>query len=123
MLLPTAPSRRRPPMLGFIILVVGIGICLYYGMEWYELPNYTEADIAASTELNMQMDLQRMGTLLAPKTTEELETMRAKLRYEITDSIKQQSDKVHLRFSVGLVALILGIGQLVSSWMMQRRLK
>lgn len=110
-------------MLGFIILVVGIGICLYYGMEWYELPNYTEADIAASTELNMQMDLQRMGTLLAPKTTEELETMRAKLRYEITDSIKQQSDKVHLRFSVGLVALILGIGQLVSSWMMQRRLK
>ena len=108
-------------MLGFFILSVGIGICLYYGMEWYELPRYTEAEIEQSTELNMQLDLQRMGDHLRPQTRDEMELMRAKLRAEITGSIKEQSDKVHLRFSVGLIAVVIGIGQLVSSWMLRRR--
>ncbi len=108
-------------MLGFIILSIGIGICLYYGMEWYELPTYTEADIDQSTELNLQYDLQRLGPLSQPKTKDELELMRAKVRYEISSSIKEQSDKIHLRFSVGLIALIIGIGQMFSSWMIQRR--
>lgn len=108
-------------MLGFIILCVGLGICLYYGMEWYELPTYTEAEIEQSTELNLQMDLQRMGEHLRPKTKEDLELMRARLRAEITGAIKEQSDTVHLRFSVGLIALIIGIGQLLSSWLMQKR--
>jgi hypothetical protein len=123
MLPPLANQRRRPPMLGFFILSIGLGICLYYGMEWYELPVYTEAEIDQSTELNLQMDLQRMGPLLRPKTPDDLAVMRAKLRYEITDSIKQQNDKVHLRFSVGLIALIIGIGQLMSSWLIRRRFR
>lgn len=123
MLAPNTNQRRRPPMLGFFILSIGLGICLYYGMEWYELPRYTEAEIDQSTELNLQMDLQRMGAHLQPKTPDELAIMRAKLRYEITDSIKQQNDKVHLRFSVGLIALIIGVGQLFSSWMIQQRFK
>lgn len=107
-------------MLGFFILCIGLGICLYYGMEWHELPVYTEAEIDQSTELNLQLDLQRMGDHLRPQTKDEMELMRAKLRAEITGSIKEQSDKVHLRFSVGLIALIIGLGQLASSWMLQR---
>ncbi len=108
-------------MLGFFILCVGLGICLYYGMEWYELPTYNDAEIEQSTELNLQLDLQRMGEHLRPQTKDELELMRAKLRAEITGSIKEQSDKVHLRFSVGLIALIIGFGQLTSSWMLRRQ--
>ena len=110
-------------MLGFFILSVGIGICLYYGVEWYELPRYTEADIEQSTVMNMQIDLQRMGDHLRPQTKDDMELMRAKLRSEIVSSIKEQSDKVHLRFSVGLIALIIGIGQLFSSWAIQQRFK
>ena len=108
-------------MLAFLIFSIGLGICFYYGQQWYELPTYTEADIDASTELNLQMDLQRLGPLSQPKTKDELELMRAKLHAEIAGSIKQQSDKIHLRFSVGLIALILGLGQFVSSWAMRRR--
>ena len=110
-------------MLGFFILSIGLGICLYYGMEWYELPTYTEAEVNQSTELNLQFDLQRLGPLSQPKNKDELELMRAKVRYEITSSIKEQSDKVHLRFSVGLIALIIGFGQLLSSWMIRQRFK
>ena len=122
-MLQPATTRRRPPMLGFFILCVGLGICLYYGMEWYELPTYTEAEIAQSTELNLQLDLQRMGDHLRPQNKDEMELMRAKLRAEITGSIKEQSDEVHLRFSVGLIAIVIGFGQLLSGWMLQRRFK
>ena len=122
MLAPNTPNRRRPPLIGFLIVCIGLGICLYYGMAWYELPTYTEAEIDQSTELNMQMDLQRMGPVLAPKTKDDLALMRARIRSEITTSIKEQSDTVHLRFSVGLIALIIGIGQMLSTWLMQRRL-
>lgn len=120
-MMPPTPYARRRPVLPILLFSAGLGLCMYFGQEWYELPQYSESDIDASTELNLRMDLQHRGPNLQPANKEELENMRAKVRYEITSSIKAERDKVTQRFSIGLVALVLGFGQLVMEWMMRRK--
>jgi hypothetical protein len=120
MMLPNPAHRRRVPLLPFMLFAGGLGICLYYGQQWYELPKYSESDIDASTELNLKLDLQHRGPNLQPANKEELERLRAGVRYEITSSIKAERDKVTQRFGIGLVALVLGLGQLVMARLMRR---
>ncbi|PTU33042.1 hypothetical protein [Stenotrophobium rhamnosiphilum] len=119
MLPPTNYARRRP-VLPILLFSAGLGICMYFGQEWYQLPKYSESDIDASTELNLKLDLQNRGPNLQPTSKDELETMRARVRFEITSSIKAERDKITQRFSIGLVALVLGFGQLVMEWLMRR---
>ncbi|MES2491395.1 MAG: hypothetical protein V4607_16545 [Pseudomonadota bacterium] len=119
MLPPTNYTRRRP-VLPILLFSAGLGLCMYFGQEWYQLPKYSESDIDASTELNLKLDLQNRGPNLQPASKDELETMRARVRFEITSSIKAERDKITQRFSIGLVALVLGFGQLVMEWLMRR---
>lgn len=120
MMLPNPAHRRRGSLLPFLLFAGGLGICLYYGQQWYELPKYSESDIDASTELNLKMDLQRRGPNLQPANKDELERMRAGVRYEITSSINAERDKLTQRFGIGLIALVLGLGQLVMARLMRR---
>lgn len=114
------PYARRRPVLPILLFSAGLGLCMYFGQEWYQLPKYSEADIDASTELNLRMDLKHRGPNLQPANKQELEAMRAKVRFEITNSIKAERDKITQRFSIGLVALVLGFGQLMMEWLMRR---
>ena len=93
MLPPNPTNRRRVPLLPFLLFAGGLGICMYYGQQWYELPKYSDADIEASTELNLQMDLQHRGPNLQPASKDELDRMRAEVRFEITSSIQAERDK------------------------------
>ena len=120
MMPPTTHARRRP-VLPMLLFSAGLGICMYFGQQWYQLPKFSENDIEASTELNLKMDLQHRGPSLQPANDQELNRMRAEVRYEITSSINAERDKVTRRFSIGLVALVLGLGQLVMGWLMQRK--
>jgi hypothetical protein len=120
MMLPNPANRRRVPVLPFMLFAGGLGICLYYGQQWYELPKYSESDIDASTELNLKLDLQHRGPNLQPANKDELERLRAGVRYEITSSIKAEHDKLTQRFGIGLIALVLGFGQLVMTRLMRR---
>jgi hypothetical protein len=120
MMLPN-PNRRRLPVLPFLLFSAGLGICFYYGQQWYELPKYIDADIDASTDLNLKLDLQHRGPNLQPANKDELARMRAEVRFEITSSIKRERDKPQQRFGIGLVALVLGLGQLMMGWLIRRR--
>ena len=122
MLPPNPTNRRRVPLLPFLLFAGGLGICMYYGQQWYELPKYSDADIEASTELNLQMDLQHRGPNLQPASKDELDRMRAEVRFEITSSIQAERDKLSQRFGIGLVALVLGLGQLVMERLMRRKI-
>ncbi|MEW6169309.1 MAG: hypothetical protein AB1651_16685 [Pseudomonadota bacterium] len=95
-----------------LMLALGLGLCGYYGVEWYQLPEYGEADLVASVELNLQLDLQRRGPHLQPDE-EGLERMREMVRAEIESQIRREQETIQLRAGVGLVALVLGLSHLV----------
>lgn len=101
-----------------ILLALGIGLCGYYGTEWYEMPRYSQADIDASVELNLQLDLQRRGALLQPDEA-GMDRLRTMIREEVEADINRDLKRVQTRFGVGLIALVVGISHLV----FQRMLK
>ncbi|MFA5941505.1 MAG: hypothetical protein WC809_19325 [Sinimarinibacterium sp.] len=108
-------TPRRTPFraLPALLLSIGVGLCGYYGQKWYELPTYSDQDIAASVELNLQLDLQRRGPHLQPDT-EGLKRPRETVRAEVEGEIRREREKVQLRLGVGLIALVLGAGQLAA---------
>ncbi|MGH8462459.1 MAG: hypothetical protein ACRESS_12695 [Stenotrophobium sp.] len=120
MMLPNSMPRRRAPILPLLVFSIGLGLTFYFGNQYYNLPKYSDADIDASTQLNLQLDLQRLGPNLAPSTPAALSLMRARLRKEITDSIQAQKSRIEQRIGIGLMALVFGFGQLVSAWLLQR---
>ena len=102
-----------------MILALGVGLVGYYGMEWYQLPEYSETDIDASVELNLQLDLQRRGPHLQPDA-EQLERLRSTVRAEVETEIRKEREKIELRLGVGLIALIVGLGHLLSTRFLTR---
>lgn len=111
--------RPRFASLPALMLALGLGLVSYYGIEWYELPEYSEAEIEASTELNLQLDLQRRGPHLQPDAA-RLEALRKTVRAEVETEIRKERETVQLRFGVGLIALVVGLGHLLSSRFMAR---
>lgn len=92
------------------MMMVGIVLTGHYSMAWYELPKYSEDDIAVSAMLNLQMDLQRQNPQAPPSPT-ELERLHLQVRNEIEADIAKTRREIHTGFAVGLVALMLGLGQ------------
>ncbi|MGB0219167.1 MAG: hypothetical protein ACPGJF_07530 [Sinimarinibacterium flocculans] len=105
------PPKRSPRTFTALLLALGMGLCAYYGQEWWALPDYSAADIEASVELNLQLELQRRGPHLQPDEA-GIARLRDMVEREITAQLTQQREKIQLRFGVGLVALVLGLGQL-----------
>ncbi|MGH8456315.1 MAG: hypothetical protein ACRETW_04030 [Stenotrophobium sp.] len=120
MMLPNPNTRRRVPMIPFLVFSIGLGICLYVGQQYYELPKYNDADIDASAELNVQLELRQRAPGLPAPTAEEANAMRAKDRAEIAGLIQADRTKLQQRFGVGLIALVFGLSQLVTNWMWRR---
>lgn len=94
-----------------LLLGLGVGLCGYYGQAWWELPRYTDADIEASVEINLQRDLHRLGPNLQPDAT-RLAQLRTRIRTEIEGELRRERERIQLRFGIGLLALVLGLGQL-----------
>lgn len=111
---------RRPGLsLTALIAAIGIGLTAYYGEAWWKLPVYTEADIEASTELNLALDLERRGPHLQPDA-ENLERLREQVRAEVEADIRQQRETVQLRFGIGLMCLVVALGQALSAYLLGR---
>ena len=110
---------RSPRTFAALLLSLGMGLCAYYGYEWWQLPAYSEADIEASVELNLQLDLQRRGPHLQPDEA-GVARLRELIHREITAEIQQQRERIELRFGVGLIALVLGLGQLLAQRVLSR---
>ncbi|HEY1077523.1 MAG TPA: hypothetical protein VGE51_12600 [Fontimonas sp.] len=101
------------------MVALGLGLIGYYGVEWYQLPRYSQSDIDVSAELNLRLDLQRRGPHLQPQG-EELDRLRRTVRAEVEGEIRQEREKIQTRFGIGLVSLIFGIGQFVFAAMLRR---
>jgi hypothetical protein len=110
---------RDPRALAFVLMAGGLGLVGWFGLEWYELPKWSEAEIAQSVELNLALDLQQRGPLLQP-TGERLEKLREQIRAEVEAEIRQDRQKVERWIGAGLVMLVFGAGQFILS-MARRR--
>lgn len=115
----TPLARRHPYIMPFFLASLGVGICGWYGLEWYELPQYTQEDIEASTEANLAIDLQRLGPNLQPDK-ERLERLRARVREEVEIDIRRQRTSVQRSLSIGLICIVLAMGQLVFVYLVKR---
>lgn len=114
-------TRRRPPFLPFAMFAGGLAACLYFGQQWYELPAYSPTDIQASAELNLKLDLQQRGPNQPPLSEAEIERMRSGLQQEVASEINAERQHVVQYFGLGLVAVVLGFGQLLMAWLLRRK--
>lgn len=101
---------RNPQAFAVLMLAIGIGLIGYYGEQWYRLPKWTEAEIEQSVELNLAIDLNRMGAHLRP-TGEKLERLRGIARAEVTGEIRRERETLERWLGAGLILLVLGAGQ------------
>lgn len=102
----------------FLLAAGGLGLCGYAGLQWYELPHYSEDDLKASTELNLQVDLARQGQRTLP-LPDQLEKLRRQDRAEIEAEIRSQKERVMSWLAGGLALLALAIGQWISVRMLK----
>ncbi|MGB1561476.1 MAG: hypothetical protein ACPHN2_08255 [Sinimarinibacterium flocculans] len=100
-----------------MLLALGVGLCSYYGYEWWQLPSYSEADLKASVELNLRMELQQRGPHLQPNEA-GVGRLREMIQQEVQGEINREREKIQLRFGIGVIALVLGAGNLAASRMM-----
>jgi cytochrome P450 len=103
---------RNPRALAFVLLAAGVGLLGYYGEQRYRLPQWSEAEIAQSVELNLAMDLQRRGPHLQP-AGERLQQLRDSIRAEVEAEIRSERETLDKWIGLGLVLVVLGAGQLV----------
>ena len=108
---------RRGQFFTALLLSVGIGLCGYYAVQWYELPTWSEADLAQSVELNLALDLQRMGPHLQP-SAERVDALRTLVRRELEVEIAGERDKTLRGLVAGLFALVVAFGH----WIFTRAL-
>lgn len=114
------PPRPMFATLTYLAVAIGLGLTAYYGQAWYELEDYSEADIEASTELNLRLDLQRRGPHLQPDA-ERLPELRAQVRAEVAGEILREREQIQSRFAIGLIALVVGLGNWLSQRLMARQ--
>jgi uncharacterized protein HemX len=101
----------------FLLAAAGLGLCGYAGLQWRDLPQYSETDLKASAELNLQLDLARKK---APQPSpEEKATLLQQERSEIDASIRNDHEQVLKELALGLALLVFAGGQ----WLMARLLR
>lgn len=97
----------------------GLGFAVHYGMQWRELPRYSEREIEQSTELNLALDLGQISAEQRPQGA-ALEAMKARVRAEVEIDLDQERKSAQERFAAGLVAMVFGLGQLVFVFFSER---
>lgn len=109
--------RRSRSAFPFMLLAVGIGLTGYYGLQWVQLPQYSDADIDASAELNLQLDLQRQS---AAPDANKLASMRAQTRADVVADIQHERSQVETGLGAGLIALVAACGNLMLMGLLRR---
>lgn len=103
---------RRIQAFGALLLVSGVGLTAWYGDQWYRLPVWTETEIEQSVEINLAIDLQRMGPALRPEG-EKLDRLRQLVRAEVEAEIRHEREQVERWLGLGLICLVFGASQML----------
>lgn len=101
---------RNPRAFGLVLAAIGLGVVLWYGEQRARLPQWSEAEIAQSVELNLQLDLQRRGPHLQP-SEDRLAALRRTLRAEVEAEIRREREQLDRWIGAGLLLLVFGAGQ------------
>jgi hypothetical protein len=107
-------------MLSATMFIGGLGLAGYYGEAWYRAPTYSEDEIARSVEFNLQADLARLGPQLKPEG-EKLEQLRAIVRAEVEAEVTRETRDAQRWFSIGLIAIVFGLGHMLFLRINERR--
>ncbi|SEQ97439.1 hypothetical protein SAMN04488038_11368 [Solimonas aquatica] len=99
-------------MTPYLLLAVGLGLCAYYGLALRQLPRYSEADIAASAELNLHLDQQRTPSLQSEQ--------RDKIVAELREDIARERRELETGLGAGLIALVAALGNFVLVVLLRR---
>jgi len=97
----------------FLLAAAGLGLCGYAGLQWRALPDYSEQDLQASTELNLAFDLARRGDR-DPLPVDRLDELRKQERAEIEQAIRADRSRVERYFAAGLALVVVALGQFVA---------
>jgi hypothetical protein len=105
---------RNPNLLAFLLAAVGFGLAAFYGEQLWRLPAWSEAEIAQSVELNLELEKQHRGPHLQPDGA-RLEQLRATLRAEVEAEIRRDRQELERWIGLGMVMMVLGLGQWLRS--------
>lgn len=101
---------RNPQLFAFVLIAAGLGLLSWYGEQWYRLPVWTEAETEQSVELNLAIELARMGPHLRPQG-EKLELLRGMIRDDVRSEIQRERSELERWLGAGLLLLVFGLGQ------------
>lgn len=110
---------RNPRAFAATLAAIGVGLVAWYGDQWWRLPEWSEAEIEQSVELNLAIELQRRGPHLQP-TGERLDELRRTLRAEVEAEIRRDRAGPERGLGIGLLLIVLGGGQWLAG-VLQRR--
>ena len=114
-----SPGSPPPGAVGALIAAIGFGVAAWYGWDWYQLPKWSEADIRASAELNLALDLSRNPQ--AAPTVEAQDLLRQRIRHELTTEIERERETPRGYTLAGLVMGFFGLAQmLIRTWLARR---
>ena len=101
--------------LAFLLAAGGLGLCGYAGLQWYQLPHYSERELDASTNLNLQIDLARQGERDTPDPV-QTNKLRTQIRAEIEEQLRIQKGNIFNWLAGGLALLVLAAGQILAGY-------
>lgn len=107
-------TPRRRLMTPYLLLALGLGLCGYYGLAWLQLPQYSQADIEASAELNLRLDQQRDAR------AQDQAARREKVIGELREDIARERREVETGLGAGLIALVAALGNFVLAALLRR---
>lgn len=92
----------------------GLGAAGWYGLELYQLPERTPAQVNEIVELRLASELEHMGPLLRP-SGERLERLQQMIRTEVKAEGAIARKTPERWIGVGLVVAVFGAGSWVLS--------
>jgi|GEM_PF-6321708 len=98
--------------IAFLLAAIGGGLLIYGVLQWRQLPQFSEKDLSTSIELNLGIDLARLGPDHAP-TPEQIENMRRDIRSEIDAEIASDRDAARGWLLGGTVLLVMALAQIL----------
>lgn len=108
--------KQRFATLPALLFAVGLGLLMFHGHAWWQLPDYSVDDIEQSVDFNLAIDLQRRGSSdgLSP---EQLERLRTQVRDEVVAAIAADQHEALRYMGIGLLLTVMGLAQM---WLLRR---